>query len=175
MMWVYPTQNWPTFSKFHSCSDCPMVASFRGTMVDSCLSLYIFDALYLGHAAVLLPYLPNLDAVGFFFPLFKSYLDCNAPEWMRLYFLTAPPNVFKYEEIYLQFVNDFPKSDRDFLFHFIGRAVDLLPAAQQRVWILSGLSLFLVCSQAVYQRSYYRKYMPTTRRFWGWPPGAASW
>lgn len=40
--------------------------------------------------------------------------------------MTALPNVFKFEEIYLQFVNDFPKSDQDFLFHFIGRGVDVL-------------------------------------------------
>lgn len=146
MMWVYPTQSWPVSTRFHSCSDCPAVASFFGTMVDSCLSPCVFDALYLScHCAASL--FTKLFAMFVFFITLSIKFRLRPHHVNEALF---PDRLSKCVQVWenLFSVCSWFSKGRDFLFPFIGRAVDLLPGTEQRVTILSGLTLFLVCSQA---------------------------
>lgn len=60
---VYPTRSWRAATGFHSCSDCPLpLLSWRHATEQWWIPVYhrAFDALYLWHAAALLPFLSIL-------------------------------------------------------------------------------------------------------------------
>lgn len=121
-------------------------------MVDSCLSPWRLWCTFLSlacHSATSL-----FTYFGYLFILFIFFIFFNqtAPSAirMKLYFLAAFCSVLLYEKIYfnIQFANYFSNKRKGIFFSkLIGRGVDWLPVAEQRVWILSGLTLFLVCTQ----------------------------